>query len=569
MASLAETWNRISGPRKVVLITAVLSTIAVLFFIVRTASAPEMRLLFRGMEANASGDIVAALDQMAVPHEVRGNAIYVPADQRDRLRVELAAEGLVKDGSVGYELLDGMSGFGTTREMFQTAVKRAIEGELQRTIEAMPDIRHARVMIAMSERQPFRREQQPATASVSVVSTGGRLDQSAARGIRFLVALAVPGLEPDQVGVIDMEHGVVLAPGDAQAGQASDEREERIAAVLRQRLEALLVNNVGPGNFTVQVTVETTREARTISERIIDPDSQAPTSSETMQVTESSTTPSANVTVASNLPDGDAAGGGAQGQSDRSTAREAVSFTYSTTEREEVVEPGAIRKLGVAIVLDEHEEVGPDGEIVRTPRTREELQVIEELVKAAIAFDEARGDEVRVVSLAFVDEPATELAFAEDAGPSFFDQHGAMIMQLGVLAIVAIVLGLFVVRPIMRAENYADDETPLIEGTLAPPGAGGALPNGAFATQFDEEGGGEAALIGEDGQPLNALDSPDASSRPVALPDGTAPPPALQGVSASQTERLREAARDKHDASLEVLKRWLAVRPDDVGEKGV
>ncbi len=570
MGALAETWSRLTVPRRVVLVAAVLGTIVTLFFIVRTASEPEMRLLFRGMEDDAAGEIVAALEQMDVPHEVRGNAIYVPVDQRDRLRVELAANGLVKDGSVGYELLDGMSGFGTTREMFRTAVKRAIEGELQRSIEAMPDVRRARIMIAMSERRPFQREEERATASVSVASSGGKLSQSTARGIRYLVALAVPGLDPDQVAVVDMEHGVILAPGEEESGQRTDEREERIAEVLRRRLEALLVNNVGAGNFTVQVTVETTREARTVSERIIDPESQSPTTSETVETTERSTTPSAAVTVASNLPDGDAAaGGGGQGETDRSTARESVAYTYSTTQREQVVEPGAIRRIGVAIVLDEREDVGPDGAVARAPRSREELQVIEQLVKAAIAFDEERGDEVEVVSLAFVDEPSVDLGLGEGAeGPSFVDENGALIMQLGVLAIVAIVLGLFVVRPILTSQPAFDDQTPLIEGTLAPPAGGegavgGDYPSGApqrLAIEGYEEDYGDGRMLDGEGDDRSALLAPDdeyGAIMPVGQ-DSAGAPPSLRGVSETQTERLREAARDKLDASVEVLKRWLA-----------
>lgn len=573
MGSLAETWSRLSATRKGVLVAAVIGTMVTLFFLVRTATAPEMKLLFSGMEDDAAGEIVTALDQMGVPNEVRGSAIYVPADQRDRLRIELASDGLVKDGSAGYELLDGMSGFGTTRDMYRTAVKRAVEGELQRTIEAMPDVRRARIMIAMGEQRPFQRDEARTTASVTVSSAGGRLSQSTARGIRYLVALAIPGLSPDQVAVIDMENGVILAPGDEQAGQASEDREERMAAMLRRRLEALLVSNVGDGNFTVQVTVETTREARTVSERIIDPDSQSPTSAQTTSTSERSTTPSATVTVASQLPDGDAAAGGAgaQGESESSTTSEAVAYTYSTTQREETVEPGGIRRIGVAIVVDEREEVGPEGEVTRTPRTREELQVIEQLIKAAIAFDEARGDTVEVVSLAFVDGPGSEEFGDEALGPSFMDQHGALLIQLGVLAIVAIALGLFVVRPILRSQPDYDEQAPLLEGVLAPPGRGGeAAGLGAETmTQIGGEGeeGGSAALGAEGGDgeietPLEAAREEGGVASTLARPAG------MQDLSDSQSELLRSAARDKLDASVDVLKRWLSAR-DDAAEKGV
>ena len=131
-----------------------------------------MSLLFGGLEARAAGDVIAALDQRGIPYDVRGGAIYVPTAQRDTLRMGLASEGLPTNGSQGYELLDSLSGFSTTSQMFDAAYWRAKEGELARTILASPHVRAARVHISTSATRPFQRDQAP-TAAVTVTTAGG------------------------------------------------------------------------------------------------------------------------------------------------------------------------------------------------------------------------------------------------------------------------------------------------------------------------------------------------------------------------------------------------------------
>ncbi|MCI4666378.1 MAG: flagellar M-ring protein FliF [Neomegalonema sp.] len=566
MQALADTWSKLSIPRRLVLVGAVLATLFTVFLIARTATQPRMALLFGGLQDKAAGEIVAALEQMGVPHEVRGSSVYVPVEQQSRLRVKLAGEGLIKASGTGYELLDGMTGFGTTQAMFRTAVKRATEGELKRTIEAMPDVHTARVMIAMGKREPFSREKVKTTAAVQVRSIGGRLKPSSAASIRYLVALAVPGLEPEQVVVSDTRYGIILKPGDKRTGEAGEEREERIAARMREKLEKLLVANVGEGAFRVEVTVETTRETSKTSEVILDPNSQVPVKSDSTEVKETATTPSSPVTVASNLPDGDAKKGD-PGKSDKSTARETVSYRYSETKRDKLVEPGAIKRIGVGIVLDMRKNVGTDGKVTRVPRTEEELKTIEQIVKSAIIFDEARGDTVRVKSLAFVDPETLDAPLeASSAFDKFLSENGGRLAQLLVLGLVALLLGLMVVKPILTSRaQAAADEMMVIEGSLA--------------DAVDDDAVEDAELVGADGElstataaaPGEAGDTALATTPAAALPDGVAPTPALsapaveaapmlQNLTLTQAEQLREIARNKSDEALVVLKRWLTAK---------
>lgn len=523
MNALVQTWTAMSLRNRLVALSAAALTVLAVLWIAGTAATERMSLLYGGLEGRAAGEVVAALDAMGVVSEVRGDAIYVPTDQRDRVRIALAGEGLPREGQAGYELLDQISGFSTTAEMYRTQVLRARQGELERTILAMRGIARARVHIAQPERRAFGRGDAQTTASVTVTTTAGPLSDTAATSIRFLVALSVTDLSPEQVAVIDTRHGVILAPGDGRAPGLGDDHEARRAERLRAEIASLLAARLGPDAFRVSVTVETSRERETVSQRLIDPDSQSPTSSQTEEMTEDSTGPGGQVTVAGQLPEGDAAaGGGAETQ--RRESRESLQFQYSETLRDQVTEPGAVRKLGVAVLLDEVAVLADDGAVSYTARPAEELAAIEELVKSAIAFDSERGDSVTIESMRFRDVDRGEDVDPVPTSEVFLRDHGELLIQLGALVLVALVLGLFVIRPILMR-----DPEPLPEFAGAP-----ALPGGV---RLDPAG---QPMLGGDGRPLPPLEgAPDAPGEIAALgspavqqPLGGADPNAQAGAPA-------------------------------------
>ena len=214
MNQLIETWRALDLRRRAVLLAAVGLTFLAVFSLAQIATRPGMALLYSGLDPAAAGEVVGALEQMNVQAEIRGDAIYVPEDARDRVRLGLASQGLPRQGQAGYELLDGLSGFSATTDMFNAAYWRAKEGELARTILAASGVRAARVHIAVPNRRPFARSGAGTTASVTVTMAGGTLTQDQAMAIRYMTALAVPGLDPKQVAVIDSRAGMVLAPGN-------------------------------------------------------------------------------------------------------------------------------------------------------------------------------------------------------------------------------------------------------------------------------------------------------------------------------------------------------------------
>ncbi len=447
MENLGNVWSALSVQRRIVVIAVTLLVFGAILLLARGAGTKDMSLLFGGLEPRAAGDVVTALDQQGVGYEVRGNAIYVPAAQRDSLRMALAGQGLPATGSQGYELLDSLSGFSTTAQMFDAAYWRAKEGELARTIVASPHIRSARVHISTPSQRPFQREQNQ-TAAVTITTMGGTISAEHLKALQFLIGAAVPGLAPADVAVIDDEGGL-LSEGDA--GQASVRGAEQ-AESLRQRAERLLVARVGPGNAVVEVSVDQVTETEMITERRVDPDSRIAISTD---VTESSgnsvDSRGSDVTVASNLPDGDGATGTGSATNENSESRTLTNYEVSQTERQLTKAPGAIKRLTVAVLVNELVETAPDGTTSTTPRAPEELAALEALVASAVGLDPTRGDVLTLRAMPF--EPF-ELAGTAATGPSATLPLDMMqLIQIGVLAVVALVLGLFVVRPILASSG--------------------------------------------------------------------------------------------------------------------
>lgn len=266
-------WEGLDGRRRVIAGLSVLAVLASIFGVARVATAPSMALLYSGLDAAAAGEVVAALEARGVTHEIRDQAIYVDRAQRDALRMALATQGLPASGPAGYELLDNLSGFGTTSQMFDAAYWRAKEGELARTIAGAPNVRAARVHLANPASRPFARAAS-ATASVTVTMARGAVEPGQAQAIRYLVSSAVAGLKPESVAVIDSAAGVVLA-GDQSGGlpAGTPDPADR-AEALRANVQRLLEARVGPGRAIVEVNVEAGMDSETVTERVLDPASR-------------------------------------------------------------------------------------------------------------------------------------------------------------------------------------------------------------------------------------------------------------------------------------------------------
>lgn len=499
-----------------------LSLVAVLVALVgfgRIASSPSMALLYSGLDPVAAGEVVAALEAEGIPFEVRESTILIESSQRDRVRMQLAGQGLPAGGPSGYEILDGLSGFGTTSQMFDAAYWRAKEGELARTITGGRNVRAARVHLANPVSQPFSRTP-TGSASVTVTMASGQLDETQAEAIRYLISSAIAGVSPEAVAVIDSTRGVVMQGAEDSLARAGGVSPADRAETLRQNIIRLLEARVGPGRAIVEVNVDANLDSQTITERIIDPDSRVAISSETEENKENSEGSDPGVTVASNLPDGDAGAGPGQNTSNSSSVRERSNFEVSETRTERVILPGQVRRINVAVMIDGILVPADDGAMAWEPRPEPEMETLRQLVQTAAGFDAERGDTVTIESLQFTAPPEQGM-LAERGGIGFLDLHGARLAQLGILAVIVLALIFFVLRP-MTSRRPAPDMARLT-GTASFGGPMAALEQDPFTIGKSNDG--------------TILDLP-----PQTL---------------SKIDRLREVISSRSDDSAAVLKNWI------------
>ena len=456
LIGMTSMWSTLDPRKKIIFVLAAVAALIATLGLVRVATTPSLSLLYAGLDPAVSGEVITSLDQRGVIYEVRGNAIYVDAGSRDQARLSLASEGLPGSGIAGYELLDDLSGFGTTSQMFDAAYWRAKEGELARTLVSSSQVRAARVHIASGTNRPFERGANP-TASVTIVANSGALPAAFAESARFLVASAVNGLSADAVTVIDGDSGVVLNLAEAGGAMMGADGLDARAAAMRTNIERLLAARVGEGNAVVEVMVDAQTQSQTLTERILDPESKVAISSETQSETDNSQGSGAQgVTVASNLPDGDA---GSASEESRNQARnsELINYDVSETVRETVSAPGEIKKISVAVLVNDIVTI-ENGVETFTPRSEDELAALSQLVKSTIGFDEARGDVVTIESMQMAIPP--EAGTFVDTSPGFLSNNLMSLIQLGVLSAVVLALGLFVIKPLLSAGSASDLDLP-------------------------------------------------------------------------------------------------------------
>ncbi len=499
---------RALGPGRILAVgTVLLGLLAFLAFAVMQAASPRYTLLFGGLESADVARIVERLEAMDVPYRLTdsGDAVLVPAEEVTRLRMALAQEGLPTGEVVGWELFDGANGLTTTDFVANVNLRRALEGELARTIAALAPVRAARVHLNLPRRRLFERETRRPSAAVMVELVGGRtLEARQVRAIRELVAAAVPGLEPARVTVTDHRGRLLARLAEEDDGPVLEDAEAWRRAFeerLRAKIVALLERTVGPGRVDAQVTAEVDFDERTVTEEIFDPEGQVARSTRTVEETadRDEVSREEGVTAAANLPGGNAGGAGTSSREKSGRTEEIVNYEISRTVRNVRARTPRVRRLSVAVQVDGRWTTDANGRRTFQPLPAEELRQLEALVRSAAGLDEERGDRLEIVSRPFAEpEPAP----AEEPGllDTLLADYGDLLRNL-VWALVALAVVLFGLRPLLRR--------------LLPPPRGTVL-----------ESGETRVVVAEDGRPLlvhersgTAL-AVDEEGRPVVVREG-------------------------------------------------
>lgn len=435
------------------------------FIVIRASEAP-MALLYADLDLKEGQELASRLESDGIKYDLRerGGRVSVYAASKDgaALKVKLAGDGFVAGTrEVGYEIFDAQDALGATSFQQNINRLRALEGELARTIASIEGVRSARVHLVLPERELFSRDRQQASASIVVDAPGG-LDSRSVRAIVNLASSAVPSLAPGRVTILDSA-GDLLASGQdgddplAMSGGV-DERIATTEARIRRTVEDLVGRIVGPENLRVQVAADIDFSRVTETANIIDPDSQTVLSATTVEDAQNSSDPALTrgVTVGNELPEAqivDPAALAAAASSSRRT-EETTNYEMTRTVRNEVREMGGVKRLSVAVALNMPTTTDAAGAIISNPRGADELTRIEALVRSAVGYNAARGDQVQVVETSFAPNApaASQGTVATAAKPSGLSDAQIMRgVEFGAVALVALALIIFVLRPLLSA----------------------------------------------------------------------------------------------------------------------
>ncbi len=456
MNSFMDTLRQL-GPARLSIMGGVLVTLLIFFiFVSMRVSTPSLKLLYSDLSSTDSASVAAKLEESQIRYDVSpdGTRIMVPESEVGRARMLLAEAGLPNGGSMGYELFDKQSGFGTTNFIQNINQVRALEGELARTIGSLGPIKAARVHLVLPQRELFSRENRPASASVFIqLNQGARLEREQIMSIQSLVASAVPNMKADSVSVIDSQGNLLARGGEQDTSLMAMKAEEMRRAYetrLTQSVEDIIGRTVGYGRVRATVTAELNFDRVTTSEEVFDPESQVARSVQTVEElnSEKESAPQ-DVSVQNNLPgiSGDLLGEPGS-SAEGSRVEETTNFEISKTVRNRVSEVGEVKRLSVAVLVDGTYATDAEGNKTYQPRSEQELEQIRQLVRSAIGYDEKRGDTVEIVNMQFAD---MDLGIEDTSNLLFGFERSDILRAAEIItvAIMVILVVLLVLQPMV------------------------------------------------------------------------------------------------------------------------
>jgi flagellar M-ring protein FliF len=446
--NLAALWRGLSAQRKVSLIASFLLSLAVLGAVVYLASKPRLTLLYGGMAPAEAAKVVEYLELKKITYDVSdgGRTIMVPAEQVYTVRMGLASQGIptMSDGGAGFELFDKPT-FGMSDFMQRANYYRALQGELARTIRQLDEISNARVLIVVPEDKLFGQDHQEAKASVFIQLQPGRsLTDSQVRAIRFLVANGVEGLQPERVAVVDSSGRAMAESDDSSSGdhQTSDKQRQARADLenyLQEKAQSMLDQVLGPGQAVVRIASEIDYSQVQETEEKYDPKNSAITTETSVTETSSTTTPGSagGVGATANASTVQDSTGKASEQKKENTSNQ---YQVGKTTESRVTGEGSIKRLTVALMLNERK---PPAGGKATPRTPQEIQALENIVKAAVGFtqNDTRQDMIQSQEVPFADifddttpaPPKTTMTQQIDNYLPYVTQGCLILLAIGIL----------------------------------------------------------------------------------------------------------------------------------------
>jgi len=473
---------------------------------------PAYETLYVGLETTDLNQVSIALAEASIDFAVGadGATIQVPVGMTGKARLLLAERGLPNSANAGYELFDNVGSLGLTSFMQEVTRVRALEGEIGRSIQQISGVAAARVHIVMPDVGNFRRGEQKPTASVMIrasTSTG----RKAAASIRHLVASAVPGLEVDDVTILDST-GQLLAAGD-EYGNSELNRSLNIVQSVQQELETnidkALAPFLGMDNFRSSVTANLNTDSQQIQETIFDPESRVERS---VRITKEEQRSQQNqndsaATVEQNIPQAAPEAGGATGpqSSDQSDKKEEqTNYEINSRTVATVRNSYQIEKLSVAVVVNRGRIAQMVGEPVDQAKIDAYLAEMQKIVTSAAGLNQERGDVVTLTAMDFLESQLLEEAASGPGVTEVLSRNlGGIINSLAfvVVAFLVVWLGL---RPLVRTVGATTASTELSTDSAGlelpdfSPAAGGSSLMEGFGSDFGFDSTDDLLGMGDD-----------------------------------------------------------------------
>lgn len=531
--------------RQIAVMVGIAASVALGVAVVLWSQSPSYAPVYGNLAEKDASQVMEALQQVGVDYRVdqASGMIMVPSSSLKEIRMKLAGQGLPNGTGLGFELLQQDTGFGTSQVVEKARYQQALQGELARTIATIGAVQSARVHLAIPRQSVFVRKRKPPSASVALRLHGGRvLEDGQVDAIVHLVASSVPELEPGRVTVVDHKGRLLssdVASREMKLSATQFEYMRRIEEHYRERIESLLAPIVGRDKVRAQVTADIDFTVTEQTQERYNPDQPAlrseQVSEEQLRNGIAGGIPGAlsnQPPAAGQAPENAAATGPVEAQpAPINNSRQATrNYELDRVISHSRMSPLSLRRLSVAVVVDNIAGVGADGNVTTRERTPEEIERLTSLVREAIGFDARRGDSIRVMNSSFLaPEPVADLPEAPLWEQGWFLD---ILKQVGGLLLV-LVLIFVVLRPTMKrlianptevAAEPAAGSTARVEGPLADGAQGGG----------DEE---ESLLLGSDGEP-------------VKLPGG------------GRYENIMDAARNLVDEDpkrvAQLVKTWMA-----------
>jgi flagellar M-ring protein FliF len=499
-----QFWGSRTGSQKGLLLAGAAATVLLIALFAKFIGTPDMKPLYTGLEPADAQALTAQLDAQGITHEASadGKTISVPADKLDAARLQTATQGAPHSGRMGFELFDKMS-WGQTEFDEKVTYQRAMEGELEKTIQTLGDVESARVHLVMPTDSVFSDSARGAKASVILKLRHGGLSKDAVLAISRLVAGAVDELKPEDVSIVDADSDRSLG-----LGHEGEEQGEATETALTQRLIHTLEPVAGQDKIRASVNVDYDQGSTEETQEKYDPTVSAVLSEQKSEQRSGSPAGTAGGAVApgaggvpgtsSNVPSRQPAPAAAAAQNVQSSTSESAQYGVNKTETHTVMPAGRVQRITAAILVDDASVatiVNGHQSFKKTKRTPEELDKIQQLAAGVIGFDAKRGDTISVQNLSF-DSPVSAGDVVapnwEQKAQKAVTDYSSLVRPVSLLLLFMLAY-LFVLRPIQRqalapGQSYPPAQ-PVLENTSGNRLAigAGAVNDTRGATQLKEQ----------------------------------------------------------------------------------